>query len=77
MSYGEFWWLFPAKKYNELFPKDGKGSAKKEKAQKEKAPKKEQPKKKEEPKPAEEEEDDVPLEPAKKFVDPYANLPKR
>lgn len=68
----------PAKKYNELFPKDTKG--KKEKTPKKDQPKKEQPKKqppkKKEPEPEEEEEEEA-LEPVKKFVDPYANLPKR
>ena len=84
------WWcsdhcLLIAKKYNELFPKDkGKKEAKKEQKQKEQ-PKKEQPKKeKEQPKKKkpkndeEEEEEDGPrMEPAKKFVDPYLNLPPR
>lgn len=62
----------PAKKYNELFPK-----TKKESTKKEKAPKKEEPKKKKEPEPVDDEEDEPPPEPAKKFVDPYADMPKR
>lgn len=70
--------LLAAKKYNELFPKDkGKKEPKKEQKQKEqpkKEPKKESKKKKPE---NDEDEEEKPLEPAKKFVDPYINLPQR
>ncbi len=71
--------LILAKKYNELFPKQGKekkegkkGGAERE--SKKEAPQKKEPKKKE-PKVVEEEEDDTP--PQSKFVDPYVNLPPR
>lgn len=63
-----------AKKYNELFPKQKKEKKedKKPKEQKKQEPKKEPKKKEPEP---DEEEDDAPKPP--KFVDPYADLPKR
>jgi hypothetical protein len=65
-----------AKKYNELFPKEKKEKAPK-KEQQPKQPKKEQPKKKK-PEPSDdEEEDNTPKEPAKKFVDPFVDMPKR
>lgn len=69
--------LHLAKKYNELFPKEGKGKKESKKEPKVKEqPKKKEPKKKE-AEPENDEEEAPPTEPAKKFVDPYADLPKR
>lgn len=65
-----------AKKYNELFPKQKKDKSKEDK--KPKQEQKQQPKKesKKKPEPEPEEEEEAP-KPAPKFVDPYADMPKR
>lgn len=64
----------PAKKYNELFPKEKK-EKKKEEKKPQQEPKKQQKEKKAVALEEQEEEDDAPKPP--KFVDPYLSLPKR
>ena len=72
--------LLPAKKYNELFPKEKKEKAKKSGSEvkeegKGRKQQKTTPKKKEPEQAQAEEEDDTPK--PTKFVDPYDDLPKR